>query len=98
MKTHLSQSIGAGASAGQHGIDMPSMAIAVDASPATPAIDASAAGPAMAGRDSGASTNAAITAIANSRRMVIWRCTAQIPTGASKLKVVQTNDRVITYG
>jgi hypothetical protein len=96
MKTHLSQSIGAGASAGQHGIDMPS--IAVDASSATPAIDESAVGPAIAGRASGASTNAAITAIANSRRMVIWRCTAQIPTGASKLKVVRTNDRVITYG
>jgi len=96
MKTHLSQSIGAGASAGQHGIDMPSIAIAVDASSATPAAGASVV--AMADRDSGASTNPAITAIANSRRMVIWRCTAQIPTGASKLKVVQTNDRVITYG
>jgi hypothetical protein len=36
----------------------------------------------MTGRDSGANTKPAITAIASSRRMVIWRFTPQNPTDA----------------
>jgi hypothetical protein len=74
MKTHLSQSIGAGALVGQHGM---SLAIwSADISSAIAAIDASDAVPAMTGRDSGANTSPAIMKIASSRRMVIWRFTS----------------------
>jgi hypothetical protein len=73
MNTHLSQSIGAGALAGQHGI---SPAIAdMDISSAIAGIDTSGAAPAMTGRDNGAKTNPAIIRIASSRRMAIWRFT-----------------------
>jgi hypothetical protein len=78
MKTHLSQSIGAGALVGQHGMSLAiSSAIAdMDMSPAIADIDASEAVPAMTGRDSGANTSPAIMKIASSRRMVIWRFTS----------------------
>jgi hypothetical protein len=78
MNTHLSQSIGAGAFEGQHGMSLAiSSAIAdMDMSPAIAAIDASDAVPAMTGRDSGANTSPAIMKIASSRRMVIWRFTS----------------------
>ena len=78
MKTHLSQSIGAGALVGQHGMSLAiSSAMAdVDMSPAIADIDASEAVPAMTGRDSGANTSPAIMKIASSRRMVIWRFTS----------------------
>jgi hypothetical protein len=90
MNTHLSQSIGAGDFEGQHGmsfaissaiadIDIPS---GIDISSAIAGIDASEAAPAMTGRDSGANTSPAITKIASSRRMVIWRFTPQNPTDA----------------
>jgi hypothetical protein len=77
MNTHLSQSIDAGALAGQHGIspDMPSMAVDIDASSANAELDVSGVVPAMAGRDSGANTRPAIIKIASNRRMVIWQFT-----------------------
>jgi hypothetical protein len=93
MKTHLSQSIGAGDFAGQHGmsfaissgpadIDISSAIADMDISSAIVGIDASEAAPAMTGRDNGANTRPAITEIASSRRMVIWRFTPQNPTDA----------------
>ncbi len=71
MKTHLSQSTGAGAFDGQHGMSFAiSSAIAdADISSAIAGIGMSAA--AMTGRDSGAKANPAIIRIATSRRMVI---------------------------
>jgi hypothetical protein len=75
MKTHLSQSIGAGALVGQHGM---SLAISdMDMSPAIADIDASEAVPAVTARDSGANTSPAIMKIASSRRIVIWRFTSR---------------------
>ena len=77
MKTHLSHSIGVGAFEGQHGMSpaISSDVADIDISPAIADIDASAVVPAMTGRDSGANTSPAITEIASSRRMVIWRFT-----------------------
>ena len=78
MTAHLSQSIGAGALVGQHGI---SPAIAdMDISSAIADIDAGEVAPAMTGGDSGANTSPAIMTIASRRRMVIWRFTPQNPT------------------
>jgi hypothetical protein len=95
IKTHVSQSIGAGDFEGQHGMSFAissapadidvSSAVAdmdMDISSAIAGIDTSGAAPAMTGRDSGANTKPAITAIASSRRMVIWRFTLQNPTDA----------------
>jgi hypothetical protein len=97
MKTHLSQSIGAGDFEGQHGMsfaissapadavadmDVSSAVADMDISSAIAGIDTSGATPAMTGRDSGANTSPAITEIASSRRMVIWRFTPQNPTDA----------------
>ncbi len=78
MSTHLSQSIGAGAFEGQHGMSLAiSSAVAdIDTSSAITDIDASEVMPAMTGRDSGAKANPAIIRIASSRRMVIWRFTS----------------------
>jgi len=75
---HLSQSAGAGAFEGQHGMSaVISSAMAdMDMSSATAGIEASDAVPAMTGRESGANTSPAITAIASSRRMVVWRFTS----------------------
>ncbi len=86
MKTHLSQSIGAGDFEGQHGMsfaissaladmDISSAIADMDISSAIAGIDASEAAPAMTGRDSGANISPAIIRIASSRRMVIWRFT-----------------------
>ena len=79
MNTHLSQPMGAGAFDAQQGMSLAiSSAIAdADISSAIAGIDGSEIGPAMAGRASGASTSPAITKIANSRQMVIWRVTRQ---------------------
>jgi hypothetical protein len=86
-KTHLSQSSGAGAFDGQHGMSLAikssaimslpiaSAEAAIDISSAMAGIDASEAMPAMTGRDNGAKTSPAITEIASRRRMVIWRFT-----------------------
>jgi hypothetical protein len=72
MKTHLSQSIGAGDFEGQHGMS-PAISSAagpdIDMSSAIADIDSSEAGPAMTGRDNGASTRPAITEIARHRAM-----------------------------
>jgi len=78
MNTHLSQSIGAGAFEGQHGISpaISSAASEVDMSFAIADIDASDGAPAMTGGDNGANMSPAITEIASSRRMVIWRFTS----------------------
>jgi hypothetical protein len=77
MNRHLSQSIGAGAFDGQHGMSLAiSSAIAdIDMSFAIPDIAASGIAPAMTGEDSGANTSPAIMTIASRRRMVIWRFT-----------------------
>jgi hypothetical protein len=77
MRTHLSQSTGAGALAGQQGMSPAiSPAIAdVDISSAIADIEASDVAPAMTGEDSGANTSPAIMTIASRRRMVIWRFT-----------------------
>jgi hypothetical protein len=77
MKTHLSQSTGAGAFDGQHGMSPAiSSAIAdVDISSAIADIEACEVAPAMTGEDSGAIASPAIMTIASRRRMVIWRFT-----------------------
>ena len=64
MNTHLSQSTGAGAFVGQHG-----MSPAISSGMAD--IESSAIVPAITGRASGASSSPAITEIASSQRMVI---------------------------
>ena len=77
MKTHLSQSTGAGAFDGQQGMS-PAISPAIadmDISSAIADIDASEVAPAMTGEDSGANTSPAIMTIARRRRMVIWRFT-----------------------
>jgi hypothetical protein len=77
MKTHLSQSTGAGAFDGQHGMSLAIVSAAADAdgSSAIADIATSADVPAMTGRDNGAKAIPAIIRIASSRRMVIWRFT-----------------------
>ena len=89
MKTHLSQSTGAGAFDGQQGMSpVISSAIAdMDISSAIADSEASEVAPAMTGEDSGANTSPAILAIASRRRMVIWRFTPQNPTGRLRLIV-----------
>jgi hypothetical protein len=57
-------------------IDISSAMAGIDAS----GIDASEAMPAITGRDIGAKTSPAITAIASRRRMVSWPFTPQSPT------------------
>jgi hypothetical protein len=78
MKTHLSQPIGVGAFDGQQGMSFAISSVVADAdiSSAIADIDASEAAPAITGRDNGANTSPAITEIASSRRMVIWRFTS----------------------
>ena len=75
MTMHLSQSTGAGALVGQHGISpvISSVVADMDMSSAIAAINPSEGAPAMTGRDSGVNANPAITRIASSRRMMIWR-------------------------
>ena len=63
-------------------MDLSSAVADMDISSAIADIDASEAAPAMTGRDNGANTRPAITEIASSRRMVIWRFTPQNPTDA----------------
>jgi hypothetical protein len=70
MTAHLSQSTGAGALLGQHGI-APAISSAVADIDISSAIAASEGTPAMTGRVSGANTSPAIIRIASSRRMVI---------------------------
>lgn len=70
MNTHLSQSIGAGALAGQHGMS-PAISSDVADIDISSVIDASGVVPAMAGPAGGANTSPTITEIASSRRMVI---------------------------
>ena len=77
VKTHLSQSTGAGALAGQQGMSpaISSATAGMGISPAIADIEASEPAPAMTGEDSGANTSPAIMTIASRRRMVIWRFT-----------------------
>jgi hypothetical protein len=93
MNTHLSQSIGAGAFEGQHGMSL-AISSAVADTDISSTIDTSEVVPAMTGRDNGANTRPAIMKIASSRRMVIWQSTLQNPTDATKLKAFQANDVV----
>jgi hypothetical protein len=86
MNTHLSQSLGVGALVGQHGTANWSAVAAMDVSSAIAAIDASEADPAITGRESGANTSPAITAIARSRRIVLWRFTSAKSHGREKIK------------
>jgi hypothetical protein len=82
MNTHLSQSNGAGALAGQHGMSPAASAMAdVGMSSCIAETESSGDVPAMAGRDNGANIRPAIIKIASNRRiagrMVIWRFTAR---------------------
>jgi hypothetical protein len=71
MKTHLSQSTGAGAFDGQHGISsaIPSIEAAADTSSAIACIEAWEDVSAITGRETGAKARPAIIQIASSRRM-----------------------------
>ena len=75
INTHLSQSVGAGAFEGQQGMS-PAMSSGIADIDISSAIAASGVVPAITGRASGANTSPAITEIASSRRMVIWRFTS----------------------
>ncbi len=72
MSTHLSQSTGAGAFDGQHGISCVISSVVADGdiSSAIACIDMSEDIPAITGWESGANARPAITRIASSRRMV----------------------------
>jgi hypothetical protein len=104
MNTHLSQSIGAGAFDGQHGMsfaissavadmDISSAVADTDISSVIADVDVSEVVPAMTGRDNGATTNPAIKEIASSRRMVIWRFT---PTKFHKTAQIDSLPRLTT--
>ena len=82
MKTHLSQSTGAGAFDGQQGISPAISSVVADGdiSSAIACIEAWEDSPAMTGEDNGANTSPAIMMIASRRRMVIWQFTPQNPT------------------
>ena len=97
MKTHLSHPAAAGLSHGQQGMSAVIASAVADEDPSSviAGIDTSDTVPAMAGRANGARTRPAITAIASSRRMVIWRSTRQNPTDGFKLKVSRTNEAVM---
>ncbi len=76
MKMHLSQSTGAGAFDGQHGMSVAISSVMADnISSAIACIDTSEAISAMTGRDSGANTRPAIIKIASSWRMTKLRFT-----------------------
>ena len=87
MKTHLSQSTGAGAFDGQQGISLAISSIVADISSAIAGVEAWEDAPAMTGEDSGANTSPAIMTIASRRRMVIWQFTPQNPTERLRLIV-----------
>ena len=72
MKTHLSQSSGAGAFDGQQGISLAISSIIADGelSSAEAGADTSATDPDMAGRESGANARPTTTRIVRKRRMV----------------------------
>ncbi len=78
MKTHLSQSTGAGAFDGQHGISLAISSIVADRdiSSTIACIEAWDGAPAMTGWEIGANARPAIIKTASSRRMVVWRFTA----------------------
>jgi hypothetical protein len=75
MRRHFSQSIGAGAFDGQHGMSFAISSTVADAaiSRDIPAIAPAGDDSAMTGRDKGANARPAIMKIATTRRMVIWR-------------------------
>jgi hypothetical protein len=77
MSTHLSQSIGAEVLAGQHGMSLAISPAAADMDMSSDIadIDPSDVVSTNTDRDSGANASPAITKIASSRRMVIWRFT-----------------------
>ena len=77
MKTHLSQSTGAGAFDGQHGISFAISPVAADGdiSSATACIETSEDIPAIAGREAGASARPAIIKTARSQRIAKLRFT-----------------------
>jgi hypothetical protein len=77
MKTHLSQSTGAGAFDGQHGMSLAisSIVAAADTSSVIACIEACDVISAMTGRETGANARPAIIKTASSRRVVKRRCT-----------------------
>jgi len=77
IPTHLSQSIGAGAFDGQHGMSFAISSIVSDEdiSSAIACIEACGDASAMTGRETGANTRPAIVRIASSRRMAKLRFT-----------------------
>jgi len=77
MKTHLSQSTGAGAFDGQHGMSfaISSIVAEADISSAIAGIELCEGVAAMTGRETGASARPAIIRTASNRRMAAWRFT-----------------------
>lgn len=77
MRRHFSQSFGAGAFDGQHGMSFAILSAVADAAISCDmAVAASTGGDsAMTGRDNGANARPAIMTIATSQRIVILRCT-----------------------
>jgi hypothetical protein len=95
INTHLPQSIGAAALAGQHGMTLAiSSAVAdTDMSSAIAGIDASKGMPAMTGRESGANANPAIVRTASSRRMVILHFTS---AKSHRMALIDSRPRLTT--
>ncbi len=94
MKTHLSHSSGDGDLAGQHGMSLAVISLAIMwsavMSPAAAigiasAIGESEAMPAITGRDIGAKANPATTKIASRRRMVIRHFTPARSHGTARI-------------
>ena len=98
MKTHLSQSTGAGAFDGQHGMSSAISSIAADAdisdsdiSSAIACIEACADASAMTGRETGASARPAIIKTASSRRM------AKLHFTSSKFSQICGDEKLATF-
>jgi len=90
MKTHLSQSTGAGAFDGQHGISFAISSVVPDGdiSFAMACIGTSEGVPAMTGRETGAKARPTITRIASRRRMAKFRFTS---LGSHKLAAMESS-------
>ena len=97
MSTHLSQSIGAGALEGQHGMSpaISSDVADIDISSAIADIGASEGVTVMTDRDNGANTSPTIKETASRRDMVVWQFTPQRPIDTKKLKAFGANDAVM---
>ena len=90
MKTHLSQSTGAGAFDGQHGISFAISSVVADGdiSSAMACIGTSEGVAAITGRETGAKATPTIIRIASSRRMAKFRFTS---LGSHKLAAMESS-------